>query len=205
MLFLNDNRLGPGESFRQMDPFLEPGKLPLVGHSGDADEVGLFDSIARMGQSIGEFAVVGHENQTLARPVEPADGEDPLLGWYQIDDPRAATGIVIGRDDADRLVDGEIKPFGLGKPLTIDADLVPGWIDPRSELHYHLAIDFNPPLADQVFTVAPAAKPGCRQHLLQALADGGLVGLQRLAHWKRLSNTIRIRDFGFWMTNSKSV
>ena len=44
------------------------------GDAGDFDEVGFLHAGGCLGESVGELAVVGHQQQALGEVVEPADG-----------------------------------------------------------------------------------------------------------------------------------
>ena len=45
----------------------------------DLDEVLLLDAVARVGDAVGQLAVVGEQQQSLGVGVEPPDGEHPRL------------------------------------------------------------------------------------------------------------------------------
>ena len=60
-----------------------------VGHALDLGEVGLVDPVARVGEALGEVAVVGEQEQALGVVVEAADREHPRLVGHELDDGRA--------------------------------------------------------------------------------------------------------------------
>ncbi len=65
-----------------------------------------------MGQPLGQLAVVGEEDQAGGVRVEAADGVQAPLGVDELDDRRAAVGVLRGRDDPRRLVDGVDDALG---------------------------------------------------------------------------------------------
>ena len=87
--------LHPGNAFGQMDPAPQ-----LVEHlrrrpAGNLGQIDLLDAIAGMRQAIGQFAVVGDQDQSFAVQIEPADQQ---TGGY----PGSAPGRSRGADGRDR-------------------------------------------------------------------------------------------------------
>ena len=189
------DRLDLAETIGQVNAAFELREAGLLGFAGDADQVGLFDAVTRMSQPVGELAIVGHQDQSFAVAIEAADRENSLLGRDQVDDAHPAAGVEVGRDDAHRLVDGEVHPLRLADRLTIDADLVLQRIDLGAELGHHLAIDFDPTFADQFFTIASAADAGGGEHLLQAFGAGGFSRIATVLSLLAL-RTLAARWFG---------
>ena len=122
-----------------------------------------------MRDAVGKLAVVRDQDQSFARTIEPADGEDPLLGRHEIDHPRPPLGIEVGGDDADGLVDRVVERLRLPQRFPIDADLVPQRIDLRAELRHDLSIDLDAPVTDELLAIPPAADTRRSEHLLQSL------------------------------------
>jgi hypothetical protein len=179
VLGLEVDVLGAGHSLGEADAATEFVERFRSGDSRHLDEIFLLDAIPRMGEEIGQFAVVGNEDQPFAHPVEPADGEQPLLPGYEVDDAGPAVRIEVRGHHADRLGEHVDHPLRVGEPLAVDADLLTERIDPGAELRHHLAVDLDPPGRDQLFAVPPAAEACCREHLLKPLqavidGDGGL-------------------------------
>ena len=56
----------------------------------DLGQVLLLDAVGRMGEAVGEVAVVGEQQQPLGVRVETADREHPRLGRHEVGDDRAA-------------------------------------------------------------------------------------------------------------------
>ena len=63
------------ESFGQVDAAMELAEDFVFDLAGDLDVVNLFDAVPRMGEAVGQFAVVGDEDQAFGCHVEPADAE----------------------------------------------------------------------------------------------------------------------------------
>ena len=80
-------------------------------HTGHLHVIFLFHTIPGMGQKVGQFPIVGDEDQSLAHPVKPADCEEPRVAGHEIDHPRPTGGIVIGGDGSDRLVEHVDDPL----------------------------------------------------------------------------------------------
>jgi len=60
--------------------------------------------IARVGEALSQFAVVGQQDQTLALVIEPSNRKEPHWQIHHADHGGAALGIIGGRNDASRLV-----------------------------------------------------------------------------------------------------
>ncbi len=67
--------------------------------------VGLRHFVARVGEAVGQLAVVGEQQQAGRVGVEPADRVEARLALDQADHRRPRSGLLRGRDDAGRLVD----------------------------------------------------------------------------------------------------
>ncbi len=161
--------LGPRHTLGEADPAAEFVERFGGRHSRHLDKVFLFDSIPGVGEEVGQFAVVGDQDQSLAHPIEATDGEQPLFTRHEVDDAWATIGVEIGSHHAHRLGKHVDHPLGVGEPFTVDADFLPLRIDPGAELGEHLPIHFNPSFGDQFLALPSAAQPCRGQHLLQPL------------------------------------
>ncbi len=171
--------LSAGHSLREADAAAELVEGFRSGNPRHLDEVFLLDAIPWVGEEIGQFTVVGDEDQPFAHPVEPADGKQPLFPRHEVDDAWPAVRVEVRGHDADRLGEHVDDPLRVGKPLAVDADLLAERIDPGAELCDHLTVDLDAPGRDQFLAVPPAAESRCREHLLEPLeavvhGDGGL-------------------------------
>ena len=145
----------------------------------DLDEVLLVHAEARVGEAVGEVAVVGEQQQALGVAVEATDREHPGLGGHEVDHGRPALRVRRGGDHPGRLVEQVVDEPGLHADLrAVDLDDVDLGIDPPAE-HRHLAVHAHAPSLDQVLAGPAAAQPRLGQHLLEADAVA-LVGHRRL-------------------------
>ena len=115
------------------------------GLTADFDEVSFFDAGGGAGEGVGEFAVVGHEQEAFARVVEAADGEDALaLFLKKSHDRRAVFGVADGCDVALGFVEDVVAgALGAVEELAVDADVVAGGVRFCAELGDGLAVDLD--------------------------------------------------------------
>ena len=123
-------------SFDQLDPldFDQPlGDVDAFTHlthgfrinfAGHHDSVNLANLIFRVRQTLGQFAIVGHQDQPFAAAVEPADRKNAFGRRDQIDHPRSALGIAIGGHHADGFVDGKVNQSLRPQQRSVDFDFV---------------------------------------------------------------------------------
>ena len=78
-----------------------------------------------MREPVGEVAVVREQEHAARVDVEPADRHDARLVTDEIDDGRAALGVAGRRDDAERLVEKDVRKLLLAHALAVDLDDVP--------------------------------------------------------------------------------
>ena len=160
-------------------PFGEPdavGQLLQDLAAGGArhdDAIDLFDPEFRVGELVGEFTVVGHEQEPGALLVEPADAVGALRDLRQkVDHARLARGIVIGGDVALGFVNGEIDmPLHLDF-LPIERNLGGTGVHLRAELANDLAVDCDSSLQDYLLAGAPGADPSMSEHFLKPVGIG---------------------------------
>ena len=161
--------LGMHLGFSEADAAPEAIEQFLAGHAGDLHEVLLLDTVARMGEKVGESPVVGEEDQPLAHAVEPANREQPLLAGHEVDDTRSPRRIGVGGHHADRLVEHVDDPLRIGQPLAVDTNLLGARIDAGAERGHHLPVDLDAARRDQFLAGATTAESGRREHLLEPL------------------------------------
>ena len=129
----------------------------------DSGQVFLVEPVARVGDAVGQLAVVGEQQQALRVGVEAADGEHPRLGGDQLDDRGAAVRVAGRRDDAAWLVQQVVDEPGLGADRrTVDLDEVDLRVDAAAE-HGHVAVDRHPAVGDQLLAHPPAAEAAPRR------------------------------------------
>ena len=126
----------------------------------DGNHVGLLDAVPRMGEALGEVSVVGEQEQTLRRTVQPSDGMHSRLGRDERDDGWTPLGIVDRRDDALRFVEEVIDEAGAHRQThTVDFDDRRSGIDLLADLR-NVAVDGDPARSDEGFCVPPGGEPG---------------------------------------------
>ena len=93
----------------ELDSLPQPPELRLGRLAFDLDVVDLLDAVARVGEAVGERAVVREHEGTGRVDVEAADGHDPGLVPHEVDNGRTAPRVARGRDHAGRLVQEHVR------------------------------------------------------------------------------------------------
>lgn len=169
LVFLDAHVFSVGISFGQVDASVELGEYGTLNAAGHLHLINLFDTMPRMRETVGKFTVVGDENQAFAVNIKPTYGEHPWrVGRHEVGNAVPA-GRVAGRaHHASRFVDGKIHELLSRECLAVDADFLLLRIDARTKLSDNFAIDFDPPLANELFALAPAGDSRGGENLLQA-------------------------------------
>ena len=142
------------------------GRLRRPRHVG---QVFLLDAERRMGEPVGEIAVVGEDQQTLGHQVEATDRKDARLGGNEAGDGRPSLRVVRGGDHPGGLVEEVVNEIGPhAHDHAVDLDHCQGRIHARPQPG-HRAVDPHPPVRDQLLAGAAAAETAAGQNLLQAL------------------------------------
>jgi hypothetical protein len=104
-----------------------------------------------MREHVGEFAVVGEDEQPGGLRIETADIEQPLLELRDVAlQVRAPALVLQGTHDADRLVEHEVAARGVELDGgAVNGDAV-GRHDPSAEFRHDLAVDLDPACRDEV-------------------------------------------------------
>jgi hypothetical protein len=115
-----------------------------------------------VGQALGEFTVVGEDDEPLGVVIEAAGGVQSrlhLVGKNVVDGP-AALGIAPGADNLPRLVD-QVGPFPAGcwQGFAVNGD--PVFLRVHQDPHGgdHLAIDGHPAGRDHVLSGPAGGEP----------------------------------------------
>ncbi len=139
-------------------PFCEEEALPQLfecawfGFACDHCSVNTLDLKLGMGEPVGQFAIVGDEDQTLGVLIEPTDCEQPGFARRdQIDHTTTACGIGRRAEEADRLVNEIIDLLREFQFLAIDRDLLGLRINLRPECGND-TIHCDPSGRDQLLT-----------------------------------------------------
>ncbi len=159
--------------FREEDSVLQLLEQLLGRMAGDQHAVDALDLEPRMSQTVGQFAVIGDQQQTFGVLVQPSHRKQP--GFHrrqQIDYARPACGIGVGAETAFRLVQQEVFLRVNLQPLTVDRNFLRVGIDAHAQAVRDLAIDRDSPRRDVFLTMSARAKSCSSQHFLQSLSLG---------------------------------
>ena len=155
--------------------------------AGPGDHLGevlLVDAVARVGDAVGELAVVREHQQALGVGVEAADREDPRVGRHVVEHRPAPVRVLGGGHHPGRLVEQVVHEIG-PRPdrCAVDLDQVVFGVDAATEPG-DLAVDRHLSGGDQLLGGAAAAPAPARQDLLQPLARalGVAGGVTRCGH-----------------------
>ncbi len=165
---LDSNRLGFRHAFGQMDAPLEFPQFSRRRMTGDTNPIGLFDSVPRVSQRVGEVAVVGQENEPRTGSVEAADGEESFAARYEVDHTAASLRVPVRANHADRLVD-RVIPSALGGPqrFPVDANRVAKGIDFHTLFGHDAAVDLDTALIDENLASSTASQAGRSEDFLE--------------------------------------
>ena len=153
----------------QVNPLAQPPQRAPRGPARNLCQVFLVDPERWVRQSVGQFAVVGEEQQPLGLRVEPAHGKHARLAGHESDHGRAPLGIRRGGDHSRRLVEQVVNQARSDpQDCAVDLDAVGLGIGPIPQAR-DLTVDPYPPRCDQRLGGAAAAQTGAGQDLLQPL------------------------------------
>ena len=159
LLFQHDDGSGQGGG---IFPYFHPGgKLGglLIGDIGaDGDTVDLIDVAGGVHDAVGQLAVIGEEQKSLAVAVQPPDGIDPFLhAGQKVGDTAAPQLVIQGGDVAAGLVHHNVAVLlfaGKIDPPAIHGDHIPVGVDALADFGL-MAVDGDPPLTHQFLGGAP--------------------------------------------------
>ena len=131
----------------------------------------LLHLVARVGELVGQLAIIGKQQETLAIDIKPAHGIDAGGDIDQIDHCRATLGVIHRRDHANGLIQHQV---GAGRRLTdglaINLNHILTEIHPGTGLLNHTAIHRHATGGNHAFTVATRRDARTSEHLLQAFS-----------------------------------
>lgn len=139
--------------------------------AADPDKIGLIDLLFRVHQRVGQFSVVGQEQQSLGIAVEPTDGIDALRQVRdQLGDGAAALFIVHGGHEAARLAEHAVDLFRLLPRPDTDAVELDDVLFPVRLLAEAdgIAVDAHAAVRDQLLSLAAGDAGAARQNFLQS-------------------------------------
>src|SRR6185437_9476305 len=148
--------------------------------------VNLLDLGGRIGDALGEDAVVGEEQEAAGVLVEAADGEIPRrLLAHHIVDRGATAGIAVAGDDAGGLVQGPIEAARRAERAAVQLDLLTRGSDPGLRVAQHASGDRDPARGDPLGGNRAGSEAGAGKGPVQR--HFGLVAARRLGRrrWGR--------------------
>ena len=127
----------------------------------ERDLIFLFDFITRMGQPLGEIAVVREEEEAFGLGVEAADVEKTRqMRRQQIEDGVARVRIAPGRNKSGRLMQHDVEPALAVDEFAGDFDVIAlAWLG--AEVGADLAIDRDAAGRDQFIAMPARPETGC--------------------------------------------
>jgi len=147
----------------------------LAGNAGDLDQVGFFHAGGGAGKAVGEFAVVGYQQQAFAHIVEAANGVKALPHFLkELHHRGAALGILDGGDESAGLVEDEVaQPLGTLQQFAVHAYVVAGGVRLGASLGHYFSVHLNAALLDKLLGLAAAGYAGLGKDFLEAIELGG--------------------------------
>ena len=111
--------------------------------------------VGRVGELLGDLAVVGEHQHTGGVLVEPSDREHPQFASPEkIHDGLLGVRVAGAGDKALRLVHHDVDLLLALEPLAIEADIVVEDVDLRSKLGHNLSVDGHDTGLDEVVSLA---------------------------------------------------
>ena len=160
----------------QLDALAQTAQGVGRGHPLDLGQVLLLHAEGGMGQTVGQPAVVGEQQETLCVGVEAPDREDPGHPGHESHGRGPALGVGGGGDHASGLVEQVVDGAGRGaQGVAVDLHPVALGVDPLAQ-QGHGAVDPHPARLDELLTGPPTAHAAAGQHLLEALPRPPLTG-----------------------------
>jgi hypothetical protein len=162
---------GPRCAFGNSDAFAKAVESFFSGLAADFDQVGFFYTGGGAGELVGEFAVIGDEEEAFAQVIEAADWVETLTCFgEELHDGGPAFRVADSGDVTLGLVEHEVTlALGAVNELAVNADVIAMCVGFAAEFGDDLAIDLNAALSDEFFGVTSAGDAGLSEDLLEAL------------------------------------
>jgi hypothetical protein len=134
-------------------------------------QIGFFYSRSSFGEFVCQFAVVGHQKQSLAHVIQAPNRVKPLAHLLEeLHHCRSAFRILHRGHEALGFIEYEIaKPFRALQQLAVHANVVASGIGLGAQRGHDLAVDLDAPLLDQFLASASARNSRLSQNLLEPL------------------------------------
>ncbi len=163
---------GPSRAVFQMDAAPQAVQRVRGRDAPDRGAIGLGDVVARVGQLEQKVAVIRKKDQPLAVGVQPPDGAQHRLAAdvHQLGHEFARMRVRPGRDDAARLVEGDVvAPERRTDGPAVEGHFVGLQIDFRPQFGHDRAVNPDAALGDPHLARPPRADSGARERFLQTL------------------------------------
>jgi hypothetical protein len=155
----------------KIESLFQRGKGLVRGAAGNLDSIRPRHLKPRMSHAMGQFTVVGQENQTFAALVQSANGEQSqFTRRHQVDCARPALGIAAGAQVAARLVQQEVSRRIAPHQLSVDAHFLLLRINARAQIADDLAVYADSSVDDVFFAFAARTESGRGEEPLEAHA-----------------------------------
>ena len=143
--------------------------LPGGGLAVYMDQVLLGHAERGMSQPMGQLTVVGDDDQAFRVHVQPTYGIDARLRGHERHHGGTIVGVFCRRDHSQGFVDQVMDQAGAHRDWhTVELDQVDLGVHPSAQ-HWHLAVDGDPSIGDQVLAHAARADTRAGQDLLKPL------------------------------------
>ena len=98
-----------GFALGEPDAFFEAFCLRAFDSAFDLGDIGLGQAVSGVGEAVGQLGIVCKDNQACCVDIQPADAEDAMPGWDEVDCLCSSLRVKVGADDALWLVEQEIN------------------------------------------------------------------------------------------------
>ena len=165
---------GAGAALGQVNAMGQPPHGLAAYLADDGGQVRLGHLEPRVRQALGKVAVVGHQQGAARVGIEPAHREEarPRM-LHEVDGPLAAGGIVVGADDARRLVEEPVLRPLLVDAVAVEADVLRLGVGLGPEFGDGLPVDRHAARQDDLLAGPPRGHAGVGQDFVKAFERHG--------------------------------
>jgi hypothetical protein len=157
-----------GFSILELDSVAPLVHVLVLHDSQQLDDVRLGDGLTRVHETLGEIAVVGHDEHSARVEVEPSHRIDPSRHvGQQLANAGAAFGVTHCGDDATWLVQSRVDSRFSDDSASVDLDVTRARVDFGPKRRDHLPVDAHSPGLYELLRGATRSHAGARKNLLQ--------------------------------------
>lgn len=155
-------------TFSEVDPFFQLVESLETGIASDLDFVHSADAVTWVGQFVGQFAVVGDQQQAFAVFIETTDSEKTLrFILEQIDDAWTVIRVVVCAENALGLIEQVVRATLEFQDFAIVFDRLSARINFHADISDLNAIHRDAAFEDDLFTFASRAQTGSGEVTLE--------------------------------------